>query len=189
MLTSTLELNLNNQLMKKAFLTLSLLFSLAIGAKAQQKKLNQEKAPVTFEKVTLNKGLLSLDGNHQTFEQMLKTHKGKTIVIDLWASWCPDCIKGIAGLEKIQKKFPDAAYVFLSFDKTESAWKAGIEKYQLKGHHYFLNDKMKSSFGESLNINWIPRYILIDKKGIIAHYNAITTEDKKFLETLNKLEK
>jgi thiol-disulfide isomerase/thioredoxin len=29
------------------------------------------------------------------FSEILKKYEGKTIVIDVWASWCSDCIKGM----------------------------------------------------------------------------------------------
>lgn len=142
-----------------------------------------------FKKVTLNKEFITLDGSKISFKNILNENKGKTIVIDVWASWCPDCIKGFPSLEKVQKQYPDAAYVFLSLDKTEEAWKQAIEKYNLKGSHYYLNEKMSGEFGKSIDLDWIPRYIIINKEGKIVDYKSIVADDKTFLFTLKKSEK
>ena len=142
-----------------------------------------------FSTVTLNKEFTNLQGSKVAFKNILAENKGKTIVIDIWASWCPDCIKGIPSLEEVQKQYPDAAYVFLSLDKTEEAWKTAIEKYNLKGSHYYLNEKMSGEFGKSIDLDWIPRYIIINKEGRIADYKSIAVDDKTFLFTLKKLEK
>ena len=142
-----------------------------------------------FKKVTLAKKFITLDGNEKTFGTILTENKGKTIVIDIWASWCPDCIKGIPSIEEMQEQFPDAAYVFLSLDKTEEAWRTALEKYNLKGDHYYLNEKMSGEFGKSIDLDWIPRYIIVDKEGKIVDYKSIAADDKTFLFTLKKSEK
>ena len=40
-----------------------------------------------------------------------------------------------------------------------------MEKYKLKGSHYYLNEKMSGEFGKSIDLDWIPRYIIINKEG------------------------
>ncbi|WP_177765915.1 TlpA family protein disulfide reductase [Flavobacterium sp. I3-2] len=142
-----------------------------------------------FKTVTLDKNFTSLEGTEITFKNILKANEGKTIVIDIWASWCPDCIKGIPSIEKMQEQFPDVAYVFLSLDKTPEAWKEAIEKYKLKGSHYYLNEKMSGEFGKSIDLDWIPRYIIVNKEGKIVDYKSIAADDKTFLFILKNSEK
>jgi hypothetical protein len=47
---------------------------------------------------------------------------------------------------------------------------------------------MKGEFGKSIDLDWIPRYIIIDKKGNIITYRAIETDFEKINETLKKLQ-
>ena len=47
---------------------------------------------------------------------------------------------------------------------------------------------MKSEFGKAIDLDWIPRYMVIDQKGQIALYNAIDANDKKISETILKLQ-
>ncbi len=47
---------------------------------------------------------------------------------------------------------------------------------------------MKGTFGKSINLDWIPRYIIVDKTGKIALYKAIETDKEKvniLLKSLN----
>ena len=47
---------------------------------------------------------------------------------------------------------------------------------------------MKGSFGKSVDLDWIPRYMIIDKEGKITIYRAIETDFDKLNATLKSLE-
>lgn len=141
-----------------------------------------------FQSITLNKEFDDVSGNKISFQNILEKHKGSPIVIDVWASWCPDCIKGFPELKNLQQKYPKAAYVFLSLDKTKDKWTEAIKKYDLKGDHYYLNEKMKDEFGQSIQLDWIPRYIVVDAQGNIALRKAIVANDTLLIKTLDKLQ-
>lgn len=36
-----------------------------------------------------------------------KAHPGKIVVMDLWATYCPPCLKELPGLVELQKKYPE----------------------------------------------------------------------------------
>jgi thiol-disulfide isomerase/thioredoxin len=72
----------------------------------------------------LSTTLLATDGSQVSFKNILK-YKGKTLVIEVWASWCGDCVKAMS--LRIYKNNPNVSYLFLSMDKTADKWKAGIE--------------------------------------------------------------
>jgi len=82
-------------------------------------------------------------------------------------------------LKELQLSHPNVSFVFLSADKTSEAWLKGIEKHELDGDHYLMDGGMKGNFGISINLDWIPRYIIIDKKGKVALYKAIETDHEK----------
>ncbi len=141
-----------------------------------------------FSPITLNKEFDDVAGNKISFKNILEKHKGSPIVIDVWASWCPDCIKGFPELKNLQEKYPTTTFVFLSLDKTKDKWTEAIKKYDLKGDHYYLNEKMKDEFGQSIQLDWIPRYILVDSQGNIALKKAIVANDTLLIKTLDKLQ-
>ncbi|RKS93789.1 thiol-disulfide isomerase/thioredoxin [Flavobacterium limicola] len=140
-----------------------------------------------FSKEALSETLLATDGSQVAFQDILKKHQGKTLVIEVWASWCGDCVKAMPKLKELQANNPDVAYLFISMDKTADKWKAGIEKHELKGDHFMANDQMKGVFAKAVDVDWIPRYIIVDKTGKIALYRAIETDFDKINDTLKSL--
>jgi thiol-disulfide isomerase/thioredoxin len=142
---------------------------------------------ISFSKEALSETLLATDGNQVAFKDILKNHKGKTLVIEVWASWCGDCVKAMPKIKELQANNPNVDYVFISMDKTVDKWKEGITKHELKGDHFMANDQMKGVFGKAIDLDWIPRYIVIDKKGKIVIYRAIETDFEKINATLKEV--
>ena len=140
-----------------------------------------------FSKEALSETLLASDGSQVAFKDILKKHKGKTLVIEVWASWCGDCVKAMPKFKELQANNPDVGYLFISMDKTADKWKLGIEKHELKGDHFMANDQMKGVFAKAIDVDWIPRYIVIDKNGKIVLYRAIETDFDKINEMLKNL--
>jgi len=153
--------------------------------------LSAQEAPseikTNFDEASLQQTVEDLEGNVHTIGEILEKHKGKIIYIDIWASWCPDCIKGLPKLEDVQKQYPELVYLFLSLDRKQEAWKKAIDKYQLKGEHYWFHTEWKNNFTDYIGLNWIPRYMLVDQEGKIAHFYAIHADDAAMLETLVEL--
>jgi thiol-disulfide isomerase/thioredoxin len=141
-----------------------------------------------FSKESLSKKLLTLDNKEVSFKQILKKHKGKITVIEVWASWCGDCVKAMPKLKEMQANHPEVDYVFISMDKAFDKWSAGVEKHELKGDHYWATDGTKGAFGKSIDLDWIPRYIIVDKKGKIVLYRAVETDFDKIDEQLKNLQ-
>lgn len=164
--------------MRKLLLT----FSILLGLSACQNE------RTTFKPEALTETLQTTDGLETTFEAVLNKHKGENILIDVWASWCPDCVKGMPKLQKLQTDFPEMTYIFLSYDKTLESWKEGVAKYINSGENYrVLSDWKGGKFKDAIDLDWIPRYILIDKAGNIALYRAIEADDEKLIEKIKAL--
>lgn len=141
----------------------------------------------TFSKEALSETLLTFDGEQIAFGDILKSHIGKTVVIEIWASWCGDCVKAMPKVKELQANNPNVDYVFISMDKTADKWKLGIEKHQINGEHFMANDQMKGAFGKAIDLDWIPRYIIIDKTGKILIYRAIETDFEKINASLREV--
>ncbi|UOB16563.1 TlpA family protein disulfide reductase [Abyssalbus ytuae] len=138
----------------------------------------------------LNEIFIDLEGNEVTFASILDKNSGKAIYIDIWASWCKDCRKGLPGVKELQNQFENIQFVFLSLDKSVEQWKAGIEKLGIsKGQHYFIKlGWKKSAFCKSIELDWIPRYMIVDSEGKIELYKAIETNDQKLTDKLKTIQ-
>lgn len=165
--------------MKNIFLSLAIAMATFGCTNAQKREFSEE---------SLSKKLVSIDNKEFSFEEILKKHTGKVTVVEIWASWCSDCIKAMPRVKEMQAKNPNVDFIFISMDKAFDKWQAGIQNHKLKGYHYWVTDGMKGGFGKSIDLDWIPRYIVIDQKGKIVIYRAIETDFDKINEQLKKLQ-
>ena len=143
-----------------------------------------------FSEEALQDLFVDINGNEVTFSSILEKHQGKTILIDIWASWCKDCIKGMPKLKELQANNKDVQFIFLSLDKALDKWKKGIKKLKIEeGDHYFIKAGWKgSAFCNSINLDWIPRYMIVDNEGKIALFKAIEADDNKLINKLKTIQ-
>lgn len=150
-----------------------------------------EQVKTEFSQESLNQMIYDWDLNETTVGDIFKKHQGKIILLDIWASWCPDCITGLPGLRATQSAHEDVVYLFFSLDRVgkEEAWKNAVDKYEIKGEHYWFNTEWKNDFTQYIDLNWVPRYLLIDQNGKIAHYYSVHANDQEMLKALEALKK
>jgi len=131
-----------------------------------------------FSKEALSYKLVTADKSKISFEKILKKNKGKKTVIEIWAGWCSDCIKAMPRVKQMQDNIEDVNYVFISMDKSYDKWQEAVAKHKLEGDLYWVDDEklMKGVFGQAINLDWIPRYIVLNEKGEILIYRAIETD-------------
>lgn len=115
-------------------------------------------------------------------------HKNKVIYIDCWATWCGPCLSEMPNSKILMNdiKSKDVAFVYICIDSKEKEWKALIDRYQLKGEHYLLSQTQSADMRKIFEINGIPHYIIIDKKGNVLgkDYNLRPSEAKSAIEKL-----
>jgi thiol-disulfide isomerase/thioredoxin len=112
------------------------------------------------------------------------------LVIDLWASWCRDCLKAMPKAKELEDKNPNVKFIFLSLDRNEEAWKKGLEKHDMtQKENYWFHVGWKNDFNNYIDLNWIPRYLVVNQKSGIAKYYAISPEDPEIQKTIDELSK
>lgn len=148
---------------------------------------NTKENKTSFSPESLNETLLDLNKNQVPFSKILDKHLGKVTVIEVWASWCGDCVKSLPDLKELQKTHTEVNYVFISMDKNVNSWKYGIERHKLKGDHYMAKDQMSGVFAKAIDLDWVPRYIIIDKTGKIVLYRAIEKDFNLINKKLTEL--
>lgn len=135
--------------------------------------------------------LLAADGKSECrLEKVLAQHKGKLILIDLWASWCGPCLEEMPYLTQLRKRYSEDKIIFLpiSLDKQTSLWHETMNRISMpKNNSYLLLNASRSSFYKRYNINKIPRYLLFDKEGKIINDNMSAPSETALSAFLDKL--
>ncbi len=127
--------------------------------------------------------------NPMTFDQIIQKYKGKTIFMDFWASWCSPCLSEMPYSTLLHNKLKDkdVVFVYFSSDEGEDKWRANIARYALEGDHYLMNATLQREIYGTLGIQFIPRYVIIDKQGKVINSNAPKPSNPQALKTLNDL--
>jgi thiol-disulfide isomerase/thioredoxin len=97
----------------------------------------------------------------------LKDFRGKYLLIDVWGLYCGPCIKEMPFLKEIEAEFYDANITFIqvNLDGTKDAWIKRVKDLNLGGLQLMANNGWKSEFQKTYKIDWVPTFILIDRKG------------------------
>ncbi|MGF1924997.1 MAG: TlpA family protein disulfide reductase [Bacteroidia bacterium] len=114
---------------------------------------------------------------------------GKVVYIDLWASWCGPCKEETPYLKKIYEKYKGNNKIQIisiaSFDaKNRDRRYEIIKKDEM---NWLQLEDTDDSFAKSYQANFIPRFIIVDKKGNIVDSDAPRPSDsEKLIEILNR---
>lgn len=112
----------------------------------------------------------------------LNGFKGKVVVIDTWATWCGPCKAQIPFLKEIEEEYSgnrDVVFVGVSTDRQQDSakWKAMVGQLGLKGIQ--LIDYKGASFAWPYGISAIPRFLMMDKKGVWIEDRLPMPENKE----------
>ena len=99
----------------------------------------------------------------------LSSLRGKYVLVDFWASWCPDCRKENPNIVAAYKKYQNKNFTVLgvSLDRKKEPWVAAIEKDGLTWTHVSDLQGWDTPVADLYVIKWIPKNYLIDPEGVI----------------------
>ena len=126
---------------------------------------------------TLNQELLldSISGRTTTFTQVLAANNGKTIYVDIWASWCAPCIQELPTSLKLKNDpaYKNISFIYLSWDDNPVSWKKGVTSTgQTSEDTYRMTNGHSSKFLDDIELTSIPRYLVFDTAGRLVNKYA-----------------
>lgn len=107
-----------------------------------------------------------LDGTGK--EISLAAFQGKTVVVNLWATWCPPCVKEMPSLDRLSKTLggPKFAVVAIAQDRNLDVVKAFFDTYLLDNLGSYLDERGK--LGRALGAQGLPTTYVLDPQGRVV---------------------
>ncbi|SMO43169.1 cytochrome c biogenesis protein CcmG, thiol:disulfide interchange protein DsbE [Fodinibius sediminis] len=99
----------------------------------------------------------------------LSDHKGKVVVLNVWATWCPPCRKEIPDFIEIQKKMRDEGVLFVGVSVDKEGWEVVRPFAKEYGINYPLvvdDGTVRQKYGP---LRGIPTTFIINKKGKVEY--------------------
>lgn len=119
----------------------------------------------------------------------LEEYKGRCVVLDFWATWCPDCRKDIPEMKKLYSQYDSQGVEFIgvSFDTDKEVLNNYLKKESIHWRQVSELKKWKETMtSKAYHINWIPTLYLLDTDGKVI---LATVEIKKLKSKLEELKK
>jgi thiol-disulfide isomerase/thioredoxin len=122
--------------------------------------------------------LNDLEGKTWTLREL----RGKVVLVNFWATWCPPCRKEMPDLDALYKRFKGQGFVILAIDDEE------VEKIKpyLAEHpvsYPILLDPGRKT-NESFRVDGIPKSFVYDREGKLVAQSIDMRTQKQFLELL-----
>jgi thiol-disulfide isomerase/thioredoxin len=134
--------------------------------------------------------LQDIQGNAFSLQQLLTKYKGKVLYIDFWASWCAPCRAEMPPASKLRKQLADkdVVFVYMAWNDSEEAWAKAAKNEGLAElpTSYFIRNSKNSKFLRQIELELIPRYIILDKEGKLVEMNAPRPSSEAIVGTLAK---
>jgi len=107
----------------------------------------------------------------------LSEYRGKVVLLEFWATWCPPCRAAIPGLEKLHTTYKDKGLIVLAISMDEGGWdevKAFARDYGITFTVLRVNEDVVAKY----QVRSIPMTLLVNKEGkIVKRYLGLGGDD------------
>ena len=99
----------------------------------------------------------------------LTQSRGKVVLIDFWATWCPPCVAALPKLKDLYEEFHQKGFeiIGISLDSERKALDSFLCKRDIPWKIIFSGKGMDDDAARLYKINSVPKYFLVDEEGIL----------------------
>ena len=123
-------------------------------------------------------------------EMKLSDYKGKVILLNFWATWCPPCKKELPDLSKISGELKDKDFkmIGISVDDNQEVLNNFLKTNNLPYTILFEPNVLVSKYMEAAgqNQNVVPQTYIIDKNGKVVEAIMGARSKADFFSLINK---
>ena len=115
-------------------------------------------------------------------EHTLAGYKGRIVLMDFWATWCPPCRQAMPGVQALHEKYADKGVVVLGMNAFESGDAPAFMKEQGFTYGLMLNaDEAAAAYG----VSGIPWFFVVGPEGELLYQGGFSaTSENKIAEVI-----
>ena len=156
--------------------------ALAAGLLARQYLVGKDIKPADAQ---LNFSLPDLADKPQSVEQW----RGKILIVNFWATWCPPCLKEIPEFIKLQDEYQDKGLQFIGIAIED---KQPVQDYLKRiniNYPVLIGGEGATMLAQQLGnvINTVPFTVIVNQQGQIVHHQLGELTREKVLEVIAPL--
>lgn len=119
----------------------------------------------------------ALDGREVDLEQL----KGKVVLLDFWATWCPPCLEELPHVRDAYARYraQGLEIVGVSFDADQARLEEVVKRENIAWPQYFDGGGRDAAPGKVFGIKHWPSMWLLDRNGVVRFISAGAGLDRK----------
>ncbi|TVS20108.1 MAG: TlpA family protein disulfide reductase [Planctomycetaceae bacterium] len=146
-----------------------MLLSLKAGCNQPQPAEPETAAPAQLSEQRPDVTLQPIDADR--YSEVLSRHRGKVVMVDFWALWCPPCVAKFPDVVELHRRFADQGLVVVSISMDEpedgDAVLEFLANQQATFENYHSLYGVGSAAFEAFDLDAVPHIKLYDRDGEI----------------------
>jgi thiol-disulfide isomerase/thioredoxin len=113
--------------------------------------------------------------------------RGKVVLMDFWATWCPPCREEVPNVVSVYNKYHSRGFeiVGISLDQDRNALDQFTASNGMPWPQYFDGQGWGNSLAQRFQIRFVPQMWLLDRKGRIVTKDGRSDLDGQVAALLN----
>ena len=108
--------------------------------------------------------LLDMQGQQVSLEQF----RGKVVILNFWATWCPPCREEMPSMERLYRDLKDQGLVMLAVNVEENGQQAVSQFLQRNPYSFSILLDTEAKVQNQYGVFRFPESFIIDRNGVVV---------------------
>lgn len=176
---------------KRLFIFVAIFLAAVVSSQAQDAAGQTKDLDSLYAQKLLKPGTVAPDfilPMMNNYKVQLSEFKGKYVLLDFWATWCPDCRKDIPAVKELYDKYGSKVeFIGVSFDVDHNRRTKYVVDNGMKWRQVSELKKMRDAeISKAYGVEWIPSMTLIGPDGKVVLSTVVLERMAKALADIAK---